>query len=196
MSDYEDGDFNDYDYNDEYYENEDADADEDDDDENGDDEKEGKFEQDSEYEDEADLPEGDEGDGQKFMEEIGAWGRSAGTVLVSASTKGASPAEKFKTIVHAMFQKLKADEQDRAEKRFTEKRLTTLIDNVYKLKKPEYKNPMAYILGCVGSNEGKRIDKVNIDKVKEFLPADETVTLPDIIRYAYLWKKIMSITPE
>jgi hypothetical protein len=77
--------------------------------------------------------------------------------------------------------------------------LDSLLDNMSKLKKPEYKNATAYILGYIASNGGNSIDQNNLKKALRlitpgkslYLVEDDSVDCAAVIRYSRLWQNII-----
>lgn len=71
-----------------------------------------------------------------------------------------------------------------------------MLNKIGNLKKPEFKNATAYILGYLAiKNSGNKLNKNNIFKVFEkCLPyvQDKSVKKADIIRYARLWLNILN----
>lgn len=59
-------------------------------------------------------------------------------------------------------------------------------DKVYKY---EFKNPKAYVLGYIVSNNGKKINVDKLELVKKFLISEniDDIKTEDVIRYARLW---------
>ena len=120
------------------------------------------------------------------------------SVLRNIKFKDMNSTEQFYTIVNASFNEMKNlgipfinDERD----------LENIIEKIYKLDKPGYKNGPCYILGYYASNNGNSINKNNIDIIFEYLPAINNLSskyhVPifnikkqDVLRYARLWQKI------
>lgn len=74
--------------------------------------------------------------------------------------------------------------------------LTDILDNIYNLNKPGYKNAPAYILGYYASNGGRDITKKSVDLIWKNLNQitllstkypNFSIKKPDVIRYARLW---------
>lgn len=64
-----------------------------------------------------------------------------------------------------------------------------LIQQKDKVYKYEYKNPRAYVLGYIVSENGAKINKDKFEMIKKFLSSHniEDIMIEDIIRYARLW---------
>lgn len=72
----------------------------------------------------------------------------------------------------------------------SEQMIDDMVQTARKLDDVKYKNPTAYVLGYLGSNAGKKIDKKSIDHVlTKVLPhvQENFVLPPDVIRYSKLW---------
>ena len=117
-----------------------------------------------------------------FQDEVGAYNRSSGSMMnISRTTKGESCEGKFKTLVMLKIDMLK------------QRGIVINIENIFSsnLRYPEYKNPLAYVLGYYVL-EAKEIDMAKFKKVTRFLKdSDDTVMPEDVIRYATLWKKTL-----
>ena len=74
--------------------------------------------------------------------------------------------------------------------------LTEILDSIYTLNNPGYKNAPAYILGYYASNAGNEVTKKSVDLVFRYLPEianlaskypNFSIKKHDVIRYARLW---------
>lgn len=128
---------------------------------------------------------------QLYVPEGNFWERAGGGAVapISKSTKGASPEDKFKTIVNSKFLSL------RQHLKLNDKDLEIVINGIQNLNKPQFKNPLAYVLGFY-VNTGRVINKerfkiaVKLIEDKDFMTQEDYVTSPDIIRYAILWNTL------
>jgi hypothetical protein len=98
-----------------------------------------------------------------------------------------TPIERFVKFVNAIALELTN------ENYLSEDDVKYILEKIRKVNKPEYKNPTAYILGYIATNNGG--NKINKDKLIECFNlldklVDKSVTQPDIIRYARLWMNL------
>ena len=70
----------------------------------------------------------------------------------------------------------------------------SIIEHIDDLPYIQYKNPKGYVLGYIGSNAGKAVNKKSIQKAiqcRDNLPQnvfnEDLVVNEDIIKYAYYW---------
>lgn len=100
-----------------------------------------------------------------------------------------TPLERFYETVNHICDKLK-------EKNIlAEGDIRLILDNIGNLDKPEYKNATGYILGYIVSR-GDKITKQKIFKASDILQdflEDNSVQIPDIIRYSRLWLNLNKI---
>jgi hypothetical protein len=125
---------------------------------------------------------------QQYMPERGAFERSGGNTMVSSTSlkNVVNPIEKFRIIVDAVFRKM-----NETTRFLSEKNLEEILESVNRVHNIQYKNPTAYILGFIGSNGGKSITEQSIERAAS-INDDQSVTLPDIIRYSVFWKETVS----
>ena len=141
---------------------------------------------------------GDEYDGNRYnvdyeQQERGARGRSTmtgrGSENISKSTRNATPEDRFKTIVNAKCMKLKS------YLKLTDTDISKILSSIQKVSNPQYKNPLAYILGYYVLSYGN-ISESKFKTVKDlledqtFLTMDDSVMPADVIRYATLWQSL------
>jgi hypothetical protein len=147
----------------------------------------------------------DENDIIEMKAEINAGERTSSdnmllNTLRNIKFKDMNSTEQFYTLVNASFNELKSigipfinDERD----------LEIILENIYKLKKPGFKNAPSYILGYYTSNNGYSINKNNIDIIFTYLPAINNlngkypypifnIKKQDVLRYTRLWLKTNS----
>lgn len=75
----------------------------------------------------------------------------------------------------------------------SEEDINFMIDSASKLEYVQYKNPTAYILGFLATQNKKELTKKNLDKVvNNVLPQvqDQSIKIEDIIRYSRLWLRL------
>ena len=137
---------------------------------------------------EAEAEEDNEEAEQQYMPERGAFERSGGNTMVSSTSlkNVVNPIEKFRIIVDAVFRKM-----NETTRFLSEKNLEEILESVNRVHNIQYKNPTAYILGFIGSNGGKSITEQSIERAAS-INDDQSVTLPDIIRYSVFWKETVS----
>jgi hypothetical protein len=72
-----------------------------------------------------------------------------------------------------------------------------IIEKTTYLGKLRYRNPFAYALGYIASNAGKDITKKSVDRALKILKQEKNlreeygVEVPDVIRYARVWKLLL-----
>jgi hypothetical protein len=95
-----------------------------------------------------------------------------------------NPVNRFIVYIDAISQNIFSDEI-----KYTD--INDMIEQVSKVPKIEYKNPIAYILGYVASRNKKngQLNKSQVDKAIKLISNVEKniVHPPDVIRYANLW---------
>lgn len=119
-------------------------------------------------------------------------GKKYNEIISNIRKRGQSPYENFKIYVNAF--SLKYIDEGKVE--LSPQDITNMLNYISFLSNPEYKNPIAFILGYIASNGGKGMDKVTFKRAdsalkKIVIDADLNITPPDIIRYAKLWKKLV-----
>lgn len=120
------------------------------------------------------------------------------STLRNIKFKDMNSTEQFYTIVNASFNELKNLGIPFISEEIN---LEIIIEKIYKLDKPGYKNGPSFILGYYASNNGTSMNKNNIDIIFDYLPAINNLSdkyhVPifnikkqDVLRYARLWLKI------
>ena len=126
----------------------------------------------------------EEGDVKEYEElaEYGVFDRVGlpGQVMGEGDLRSSDPIERFHIITRSIAAKLYLDHRD----------MEALENSFDKVKDPEYKNPLGYVLGYIASRGGTKIDNETVDKAFLSLEKDGDVKQPDVIRYARLWMKM------
>ena len=130
-----------------------------------------------------------EDDDQEFMAERNAFMRAGAPVLIgSTSLKNVTnPIEKFKTIVNAVYNKVKDTLQMGTGD------IVDMTENIARINNIQYKNPGAYVLGYFVTKGGGEISKRRLDLAETVMDEikGEGITLPDVIRYAVFWQDVI-----
>ena len=127
----------------------------------------------------------------KAFERVGGPNAMLGTIDKAIQ----DPLERFQTFVDAIARSL--DGQGIIlpfnGQSIGEKDIQIMLENAHKLKYIQFKNPTAYVLGYIASNNGTKITiksvKYVIDNVLK-LNLQGNIQPPDVLRYARLWEEL------
>ena len=100
-----------------------------------------------------------------------------------------TPAQRFMSSVNTKVQKF--FDEGVFDQEGTDRQV--LNDAAVKVPNPSFKNPTAFILGYIASDGGTNISATNLTRAKELLNLGEEdgVKMPDVLRYARLWEKML-----
>lgn len=144
---------------------------------------------------EDEMSEDDYVEEQEYISEIKAGERTGGIIIPSGGLKTTTnPVEQFKIIVSAIFQSTKE------HFKLGQKDLSAINDKISYIKNIQYKNPIAYVLGYIGSKGGTELTEESVKRAIKYLESSRTtlgeksyhVTEPDVVRYSVFWQNLSS----